>query len=60
MPIYIFKCQVCEQVTEHILGIREEHPTTCECGGELKQEFTKPAVHFKGTGFYETDYKKKR
>ena len=31
-----------------------------ECGAEVKRVFHPPAVHFKGSGFYNTDYGRKR
>ena len=57
MPLYEFRCESCGHETETILLFSDPLPTTCEaCGGTLKKLLSAPAVQFKGTGFYLTDY----
>lgn len=64
-PIYEFKCNICHTVTEEILSIdKRDDVLFCEvCEGVppvvLVRQTTAPATHFKGSGFYETDYKHK-
>lgn len=58
MPIYEYRCQACDQVTEAFVRNGKE-PTACpECGEEsLKKLISKAGVIFKGSGFYVTDSK---
>ncbi|MEO8430348.1 MAG: FmdB family zinc ribbon protein [Acidobacteriota bacterium] len=59
MPIYEFVCQKCHKKTEVIQSHSDKHPTTCpHCGGRLKKAFSAPAIQFKGSGWYVTDYGK--
>ncbi len=61
MPLYEYKCQKCALVFEVIQKISEPPLTECpECGGRLKKVITAPAIQFKGSGFYITDYAKKK
>ena len=57
MPLYEFRCESCGHEMETILAFSDPLPTTCEtCGGTLKKLLAAPAVQFKGSGFYLTDY----
>jgi len=57
MPIYEYVCQKCERRTEVIQQVGERSIRICpHCGGRVKKAFAAPAVHFKGSGFYVTDY----
>lgn len=57
MPIYEYECQACGHRTEVLQGFRDEPRSECdECSGELKRLVSAPAVQFKGTGWYVTDY----
>jgi putative FmdB family regulatory protein len=61
MPLYEYKCQKCAAVFEIIQKISDSPLTECpECGGRLKKVLTAPAIQFKGSGFYITDYAKKK
>ncbi len=57
MPIYEFKCPNNHHF-EVFHGMTEPGPTVCEvCGAEPLQRVLHPvAVHYKGSGFYSTDY----
>jgi putative FmdB family regulatory protein len=64
MPTYVYKCSKCGQIFEITQSIKESlsKPTNnCPaCHIVLSDIIIQPpAIHFKGTGFYETDYKKK-
>lgn len=57
MPLYEYQCQKCKQRIEVIQRMNDPPQTICpNCGGELKKLFSAPAIQFKGSGFYKTDY----
>jgi putative FmdB family regulatory protein len=57
MPIYEYQCQKCERRTEAIQRIGERPLKICpHCGGKLKKLASAPAIQFKGSGWYVTDY----
>ena len=57
MPLYEYQCKQCHSLTERIQKFSDPPLTTCpHCGGELEQVLSAPAVQFKGTGWYVTDY----
>lgn len=60
MPTYDYKCPECEHVQERFHKIRQRPSVECEkCGARMKKMMGKGAgVIFKGSGFYETDYRK--
>ena len=60
MPAYDFKCRSCANVFEVTRAATDDSPVCCpECGGDTKRVFTPVGVHFKGSGFHNTDYRKK-
>lgn len=61
MPFYEYQCEDCETKIEYFQSITDEPKTVCPtCKGHLQRMVTKGAgIIFKGTGFYETDYKRK-
>jgi len=57
MPIYEYQCNDCHERSEMIQSFSEAPLTHCtKCGGTLRKLISSPAVHFKGSGFYKTDY----
>ncbi|HEY5190660.1 MAG TPA: FmdB family zinc ribbon protein [Candidatus Deferrimicrobium sp.] len=59
MPLYEYQCAKCAMKSEFIQNFSDPHETTCpRCGGVLKKLLSSPAVQFKGSGFYATDYGK--
>ncbi len=59
MPIYEYQCASCGKKTEFIQSFSDPHPVKCpSCGGALKKLLSSPTAHFKGSGFYATDYGK--
>jgi len=57
MPIYEYECQKCERRTEAIQRMGERPLKICpHCGGKLKKLASAPAIQFKGSGWYGTDY----
>ena len=60
MPIYEYKCE-----NGHVFDVMQKMAdaalTECvECGAPCARVLTAPAVHFKGSGFYNTDYGKRK
>ena len=56
MPIYEYRCKKGHQF-EVMQRISDDPVTTCEvCGAPVQRVFHPVAVHFKGSGFYNTDY----
>lgn len=57
MPLYEYKCSKCEQVFEIIQKFADEPLTVHEgCGGAVERLLSSPALQFKGSGWYVTDY----
>jgi putative FmdB family regulatory protein len=57
MPLYEYVCQDCKRKTEVLQRMKERPLRICpHCGGRLKKAFSAPAIQFKGSGFYTTDY----
>ena len=60
MPIYEYRCErghtfeVIQRMTDDALTVCDEH------GTPVQRVFHPVAVHFKGSGFYNTDYGKKK
>ena len=60
MPLYEYQCKKCHSLTERIQKFSDLPLTVCpHCGGELEQVLSAPAVQFKGSGWYVTDYARK-
>ena len=60
MPLYEFQCETCHKVTERIQKYSDPPMETCPaCGGPVKKLVSSPAIQFKGTGWYITDYARK-
>jgi putative FmdB family regulatory protein len=61
MPIYEYRCDKCGHEDESIFPIaRARKSIRCRgCGGRAIRVYSTPAIHFKGNGFYNTDYKNK-
>jgi putative FmdB family regulatory protein len=60
LPLYEYACTQCGQRTEKIQKFSDPPLTKCEkCGGRLKQLLSSPAIQFKGSGWYVTDYARK-
>ena len=60
MPNYEYLCKKCGHRFEEIRKFSDKHLSKCpECGGVLEQVISAPAVQFKGSGWYVTDYPKK-
>ena len=72
MPIYEYECSTCGQTLEVMQGMDEDALTVCTGAicvradgkrkgrGRLQRVLFAPAIHFKGSGFHNTDYGSKR
>ena len=61
MPIYEYSCNDCGHQFEVSQRMSDDPLTECEvCGGQVSKMLFAPAIHFKGTGFHNTDYGSKR
>ena len=60
MPLYEFQCEACEARFERIQKYSDPIPEICPaCGkGPVRKLPSSPAIQFKGSGFYITDYPK--
>ncbi len=60
MPIYDYGCAACGNQFELRQGFDSEPVETCpRCQGRAQRRFHSPAVIYKGSGFYTTDYGRK-
>jgi putative FmdB family regulatory protein len=59
MPLYEFECFVCKHRFEKIRRVDDASPVRCpRCEGEVRRLLSAPALQFKGSGWYVTDYGK--
>ena len=57
MPLYEYQCTLCGERVEVIQKFSDPPYSHCpKCGGEMKKLLSVPAIQFKGSGFYKTDY----
>lgn len=61
MPIYEYECRQCGKRSELLQRMDDPPMAACpECGGEVRKMISAPAVQFKGSGWYVTDYAGKK
>jgi putative FmdB family regulatory protein len=57
MPLYEYECNACAHRFEVIQKYSDAPIDICpKCGGAVTKLFSSPAIQFKGSGFYLTDY----
>lgn len=57
MPLYEYRCQSCGEVSEVLQRMDDAPLSECShCGGALQKLASAPALQFKGSGWYVTDY----
>ena len=57
MPLYEYSCERCGKTFEVMQKFSDEPLTTHEgCGGAVERLISAPALQFKGSGWYVTDY----
>jgi len=60
MPLYEYKCTKCGSVFEILQKVNDPQIKKCvHCQGPVKKLLSPPALQFKGTGWYVTDYASK-
>lgn len=60
MPIYEYLCESCAYRFEVKQGMKDDPITSCErCGKDVTKLISAPAIMFKGSGWYVTDYSDK-
>lgn len=60
MPLYEYQCDSCSHRFETIQKFSDPPVSVCpSCGGPVKKLLSSPAIQFKGSGFYITDYGRK-
>src|SRR5215217_7332401 len=60
MPLYEYQCDQCSHRFERIQKFSDPPTETCpSCGGTVRKLLSSPAIQFKGTGWYVTDYARK-
>jgi putative FmdB family regulatory protein len=60
MPLYEYECQTDGSRFEVIQKFSDPPVETCpNCGGPVRRLISSPAIQFKGSGWYITDYAKK-
>ena len=61
MPLYEYKCDTCGSIEEVIQKVADLPLKICsQCGGPLHKLLSSPAIQFKGSGWYVTDYASKK
>ena len=57
MPLYEYLCAKCGKRSEIFQNYRDKPVRICpHCGGRVRKLTSAPAIHFKGSGWYVTDY----
>ena len=57
MPLYEYQCTKCKRRTEKIESVHGPHLKKCpHCGAKVERLLAAPAIQFKGSGWYVTDY----
>ena len=60
MPLYEYQCDACAHRFERIQKFSDRRIESCpQCGGQVRKLLSSPAIQFKGSGWYITDYAKK-
>ena len=60
MPLYEYQCTKCREVCEVLQKVKDKPLEKCpKCGGPMVKRISSPAIQFKGSGWYITDYAKK-
>lgn len=57
MPLYEYECTKCGERVEIIQKMSDPPYSHCpKCSGAMRKMASSPAIQFKGSGFYKTDY----
>lgn len=60
MPLYEYRCSSCGERVEVLQHVGDPPLTECRvCGGAMEKLLSAPALQFRGSGWYITDYARK-
>jgi len=60
MPLYEYQCESCAHRFERIQKFSDPPIESCpQCGSAVRKLLSSPAIQFKGSGWYITDYARK-
>ena len=60
VPLYEYECETCGHRFEMLQKLADSPLTSCvKCEGKVERLLSSPAIQFKGTGWYVTDYARK-
>ena len=60
MPLYEYQCEACAHRFEVIQKFSDSPVDSCpNCAGPVRKLISSPAIQFRGSGWYVTDYAKK-
>ena len=60
VPLYEYECESCGHRFEMLQKVADSPLTSCvKCEGKVERLLSSPAIQFKGTGWYVTDYARK-
>jgi len=59
MPLFEYQCEACGKRFELLQKFSDPSTAACACGGTAHRQLSAPAIQFKGSGFYITDYARK-
>ena len=58
MPLYEYECRACGVRFERRQGVHDEPVSVCpDCSGSVRRVLFPVGIIFKGSGFYQTDYR---
>jgi putative FmdB family regulatory protein len=60
LPLYEYQCETCGHRFERIQKLSADPPDCPECGKKTRRLLSAPAIRFKGSGWYVTDYARKK
>jgi putative FmdB family regulatory protein len=60
VPLYEFECESCHHRFERIQSVAAPDPECAKCGSKVERLLHAPAIQFKGSGWYATDYAKSK
>ena len=59
MPLYEYQCTKCGERVEILQKVSDPYSHCPKCGADMRKLISSPAIQFKGSGFYKTDYASK-